>query len=36
MFFGLDEMIRTGKIEMGTKILALHTGGMQYASNDEF
>jgi 1-aminocyclopropane-1-carboxylate deaminase len=30
MFFGIDHMIRTGYFPEGTKILALHTGGLQY------
>ena len=29
MMFGIVEMIKSGKFEKGTKILAIHTGGLQ-------
>jgi len=35
MFWGLDDMIRKGKFNAGTKILALHTGGLQYIKDFE-
>jgi 1-aminocyclopropane-1-carboxylate deaminase len=34
MFFGLFDLIRKNKIKEPTKILAIHTGGLQYLSTD--
>ncbi|HMT29191.1 MAG TPA: pyridoxal-phosphate dependent enzyme [Bacteroidia bacterium] len=30
MFFGLEQIIKSGKIKQGSKVLAIHTGGLQY------
>ena len=30
MFFGLDDLIKKGEFKSGSKVLAIHTGGMQY------
>jgi 1-aminocyclopropane-1-carboxylate deaminase len=34
MFYGLLDMIKTNKIPEGSKVLAVHTGGMQYLQSN--
>ncbi|MFN5325478.1 MAG: 1-aminocyclopropane-1-carboxylate deaminase/D-cysteine desulfhydrase [Bacteroidota bacterium] len=34
MLFGIEKMIRDGRIARGTKVLAIHTGGLQYLEPD--
>lgn len=35
MFWGLDNMIKNGEFKTGIKILAIHTGGLQYIKDFE-